>query len=793
MELSLSRVDIAQVASTHVNTLKVLPLGKKKLQKVIVGDSDGVIQAINIKKGEAAESFKAAPLSKAVTALSLGSGEKGNNYIFAAAGRTITGYTRKGKKFYELPCQQTEDINGLIVIKDEDRIFASGEFVLTELVQGVEENYYMATDRINCTVMQKVSGIYEAILGCQDRQIRIVRGSALVNEASVEGPVTVVANFDLNNPFDGPLGEQTRVAEMERLQAEVSELDSRLAAASDSESAALEEERQRKSRELESHQANSKKTSREILFGTSNGVIGLMSIADEGLQRVWTIPNVKRLGGINCMATCDITKDGRTDLLVGRDDGTLEIWSCDVGAEPSLVFSRCINESISSVGCGLITNPRCEDVVLTSFSGKVIAFSSASASEPATIESKEGPEKKDKKKEKRADDEEGLGIKKVTDKDVRKLTKELEELKRKVAKEKERYQKSSTELIATQHTTRMKSSFMLDDEDACNAVIVEIETPIDCVILKSNADVSLVDVDTNVAIVSKTTSSETDQKSQLLATYRCQESARQMKLKIRAVEGAHGDITVYVIPHVSPKTCQSVIYHIKPLSLHVRVQDSSVASDGRLCNLLRITGTFTIGQVHSWVCGCLPEVPNRLQGDDVSFAFRSTFLQSILKCSYRKGEAIFYSDNVTTLAILKDYVTNYAITTNTKINIDVDINEEAIAQFLHLVAPLLEFQLDLRKKHEVIEALQELKMQEEDVSFLESEYMSTLQNAGLISAAVKQQPQKLELLHDIIVRCFQDRGRFRGKATSAHIAALRGALQSYDGMGAIVNFFDQNK
>ena len=70
----------------------------------------------------------------------------------------------------------------------------------------------------------------------------------------------------------------------------------------------------------------------------------------------------RRLGGINCMGTCDITKDGRTDMLVGRDDGTLEIWSMDMGVEPSLIFSKCINESISGVSpfgflCVLTRNP----------------------------------------------------------------------------------------------------------------------------------------------------------------------------------------------------------------------------------------------------------------------------------------------------------------------------------------------------------------------------------------------------------------------------------------------------
>ena len=44
----------------------------------------------------------------------------------------------------------------------------------------------------------------------------------------------------------------------------------------------------------------------------------------------------------------------------------------------------------------------------------------------------------------------------------------------------------------------------------------------------------------------------------------------------------------------------------------------------------------------------------------------------------------------------------------------------------------MDFQLDLQKKHEVIDALQELKMQEEDVAFLEAEYADTLANAALI-------------------------------------------------------------
>ena len=60
-------------------------------------------------------------------------------------------------------------------------------------------------------------------------------------------------------------------------------------------------------------------------------------------------------------------------------------------------------------------------------------------------------------------------------------------------------------------------------------------------------------------------------------------------------------------------------------------------------------------------------------------------------------------------------------------------------------------------------------------------------------ALVQNQPQRLELLHDIIVRCFEDRGKFRGKATTQEVSALRQCLRVYEGIQSVVNFFEQHK
>lgn len=156
--------------------------------------------------------------------------------------------------------------------------------------------------------------------------------------------------------------------------------------------------------------------------------------------------------------TCDITKDGRTDVLVGRDDGTLEVWSCDIGEEPSLIFSRCINESISAVGCGVITTAESEDVIVSTFSGRVVAFSSAAT------EGGDGSGGAAAAAKKAGGDEAGT-IRRVTDKDIKRLNGELDALKDKLKREKAKFKEGAgegQELIATTNTTRMKESFTLD-------------------------------------------------------------------------------------------------------------------------------------------------------------------------------------------------------------------------------------------------------------------------------------------------------------------------------------------
>lgn len=51
-QLQLNRVDYCQVGSTGNKCMKLMPSLQKELQKVVVGDSSGVVQLFAIKQKE---------------------------------------------------------------------------------------------------------------------------------------------------------------------------------------------------------------------------------------------------------------------------------------------------------------------------------------------------------------------------------------------------------------------------------------------------------------------------------------------------------------------------------------------------------------------------------------------------------------------------------------------------------------------------------------------------------------------------------------------------------------------
>ena len=125
---------------------------------------------------------------------------------------------------------------------------------------------------------------------------------------------------------------------------------------------------------------------------------------------------------------------------------------------------------------------------------------------------------------------------------------------------------------------------------------------------------------------------------------------------------------------------------------------------------MRLSGPFSLAEMHTWLGFCLPEVPEKppSSSDVANFSFVSSFLETILQVEYRytnrnmykrslkiefyietsiflrchyifpliyfsKGSATFQSDNISTISILKDFLTKEA--TRKKISLDINIGK----------------------------------------------------------------------------------------------------------------------
>lgn len=91
-------------------------------------------------------------------------------------------------------------------------------------------------------------------------------------------------------------------------------------------------------------------------------------------------------------------------------------------------------------------------------------------------------------------------------------------------------------------------------------------------------------------------------------------------------------------------------------------------------NSLSLKGNFSQGEMHSWISKCLPEVPERIDSNDENvLVFKNVFTETFLVCKYSKGDAEFKSDNISTIAIIKDFVTKEATTKHIKMELSLSI------------------------------------------------------------------------------------------------------------------------
>ncbi|XP_024919046.1 BBSome complex member BBS7 isoform X2 [Cynoglossus semilaevis] len=709
MELNLNRVDYIQVGVTSQKTMRLLPAqGRKTTQKVAIADHDGILTCFGIKKGEAVPVFKTLPGQKIIRMDLGGAVGSPQEKIFVCSGSQVRGFTKKGKQFLTFEANLTENINAMHVSGAD--LFVCASYIYNHYCDCKDQNYYLSGDKINditCVSSENLTRL-SPVLACQDRVLRVLQGSELAYDIEVPGPPSVL---ELYNKTRGD----------------------------------------------------------ELLYGTTDGKIGLVQIGEHSASSKWEIDNDKKKGGILCIDTYDIIGDGVNDVLVGRDDGTLEVYGFDSSNEPTLRFDHVLSESVTSIQGGCVGKESYDEVLAATYTGWVTGLTT----EPQKAEAGPGDE---------------VRMSKETQSKVEALRAELEQLQVKVLQGREQYQQTSqsSTAVSAVPTFSINDKFTLCQDDASYCLTLEVQTAIDNLLLQSDVPIDLLDVDKNSAVVSFSECDSEPNGNFLLATYRCQANTTRLELKVRSIEGQYGTLQAYVTPRLQPKTCQVRQYQIKPLSLHQRTH--SIDQD-RPMNRLSLVGQFSFAEIHSWVVFCLPEVPEKTPaGESITFYFHNTFLGTQLEANYCKGEGHFRSDNISTISILSDVLSKEATKRKINLNISYDINDDSVSHTLRMIHPKLEFQLVLARKVQLIDALKELQIHEGNSDFLIPEYRNILDESASLLEEYKKQPAHLERLYGMITDLFIDKFKFKGQNVKTKVSSLLEILDNYD-LNSLLDFF----
>ena len=130
--------------------------------------------------------------------------------------------------------------------------------------------------------------------------------------------------------------------------------------------------------------------------------------------------------------------------------------------------------------------------------------------------------------------------------------------------------------------------------------------------------------------------------------------------------------------------------------------------------------------------------------------YKSSFVGTYLFLKYADKVAIFQSESLSTISIIKDVISQQASTRNVHINIAFEDNDQSIKSVLELLKPKFEYYSAITKKYQVLTALKEISNQEGNSNFLSKDSREILDNADEIQTAFTQQPKKLQYLKGII-------------------------------------------
>ena len=144
---------------------------------------------------------------------SVTTGGSKNDKVFVSTRSTVLGMNKKGKAFFSLASNSSEDILQILV-KGSNLWCRQSSGGFQKYVNGEEADFYQVADGVNWIEYDDLrctgEGSYDALLGCQDRSIRVIREGSNISTLGVDVCVTSLGCMDKDSDAEAS-GDGKRV------------------------------------------------------------------------------------------------------------------------------------------------------------------------------------------------------------------------------------------------------------------------------------------------------------------------------------------------------------------------------------------------------------------------------------------------------------------------------------------------------------------------------------------------------------------------------------------------------
>ncbi|RHZ15939.1 hypothetical protein DYB37_008645 [Aphanomyces astaci] len=186
MSLTLNHAELFKVGAISSRaTLKLLPLSKKK--KKVGTDITLIMYPHAVYKSNAH--------ANPITCITLGNFKGTEDRAYVSSGQQVVGYNKKGKEFFKFPTNLSETINR--VHSYDSKLWISTDYIYNQFENGVDKETSMCQDRIHDLLLHQDadSNEFHAVLGCQDKYIRVMRGNVVLAKKATSGAVTTLTSM----------------------------------------------------------------------------------------------------------------------------------------------------------------------------------------------------------------------------------------------------------------------------------------------------------------------------------------------------------------------------------------------------------------------------------------------------------------------------------------------------------------------------------------------------------------------------------------------------------------------